>query len=91
MRLDSKIFGIPLILILMVVVIVVAINVPMALLHRETQEDLNRQDLELQNVQLHLQSVQRSLLTPTATPSATPTPTQSVTRRVVQPTAQPTP
>jgi hypothetical protein len=87
---NGKVLGIPLVLIVLAVVIAFLVNVPMFLIHRENQQDLEQIRTESLNTTLQLQNVQQMLITPTATPEAeitvTPAPTRRIQQRVITPT-----
>jgi len=87
---ESRILGIPLILILLVLAIALLVNVPMILLHKVNQEQFERVYNGQLNHMLQLQRVQMQLVaTPSATPTVEPTPTQRPIQRTV-PTRVPT-
>lgn len=79
---DSKIAGIPLVLIMLIVIIVALIDGPMILLHAQNQNRFNQLEGQEQVLQMRLNRVETGLMTPTAvaTPEATPTPTKVLKR-----------
>jgi hypothetical protein len=88
--LKSKLKGVPLALLGIIGLIALAVDLPMVLLHKTTQDRLTAVENNQLNNTLQIQRVGKLLVTPTATPSATvsPTPTRGFSRPSV--TVKPT-
>lgn len=74
---DSKIAGVPLVLIVLIVVIVALIDGPMVLLHAQNQNRFNQAEVQTQDLQLRVNKLENDIKV--ATEAAVVTPTVSVT------------
>lgn len=74
---DSKIAGVPLVLIMLIVIIVALIDGPMVLLHAQNQNRFNQAEVQTQDLQLRVDRLDNEIKV--ATQAAVPTPTETVT------------
>lgn len=76
---SGKVLGIPLVFILLVAFLSLAVDVPMAILHKTTQEELRKLQT---GQQLLYQKMDLLMVTPTVTPTASPTATMTPKKSV---------